>query len=219
MTMNKADIVARLDGLKKAGVPIRPYKKSEKKAPLEALLAQASVDAKSLAPTTTLNGSDAEGASEGESASPERIEADSATVDPASVPVHSDSCTPALDPDGWGGQNQDSQACIDCLKEFPECYEACAAVTALVAAGKPKRDRKSTAGSQAALIDDLLVEGKYSVKEMEELVGTTVSRIRSHIYHLTKVKGCKVKNVDGKYVMPAFAKEEPAEAATEEKAA
>jgi hypothetical protein len=100
--MNKDQIVAELDRLKKAGVEIRPYKKSESKKDLAKLLD----DVKPLAPSTTSDGSDAESAQQGDLSSDERNEADSAIVDPASIPVHPDACTPALDPDGWEGKTQ-----------------------------------------------------------------------------------------------------------------
>lgn len=53
-------------------------------------------------------------------------------------------------------------------------------------------------GSQANLIDEALLKGA-TVKEMVKACGSTESRVRSHLYTLTKLKGFKLTICDGKY--------------------
>lgn len=47
--------------------------------------------------------------------------------------------------------------------------------------------------SSAAMIDDLLAEQNYTIKEIAAMCETTEARVRSHISHLRNVLNCTVK--------------------------
>jgi hypothetical protein len=148
----KVEIVGELDGLRKGGHHVRPYKASEKKADLEALLDETRKLAEGNGdPVTTVDEA--------------TVEVTEATEDeaPTLPPVHPDACSDEYKLGFYGYQDEHGHHCKSCLESFAEAYAQCGAAT--IARLAVEGVTKQAAGTRGA------VSGKSmkSVKDFEAL--------------------------------------------------
>jgi hypothetical protein len=165
----KVEVVGELDGLRKEGHHLRPYKASEKKADLEALLEETRKLAEGNGdPVTTVD-----------VATVEVTEAPTEDEAPTMPPVHPDACSDEYKLGFYGYQEEAGHHCKSCLESFAEAYAQCGAATIarLAAEGVTKQatgTRGAVSGKSMKSVRDFEALSKFLAQPVKDLNTTCI---------------------------------------------